>query len=104
MTPQATQQNDELWVPKACVPIARHYKNICFSSVAVMGNGQCCNVNRALHRLFGRLVNCEFRRSLLAAVHMILNFNGMNRKNVTTDMVDIVFYITNEIRPILCSL
>ena len=88
MTPQATQQNDELWVPKGCFPIVRYYKNICFSSVAVMGKGQCCNVNRALHRLFSKLVNCEFRRSLPAAIHTILIFNGMNRKNVTTDTVE----------------
>jgi hypothetical protein len=88
VTPQTTQQNDELWVPKACVSIARYYKNICFSSVAVMGNGQCCNVNRALHRLFSKLVNCEFRRSLLASVYTISIFNGINRKNLTTDMME----------------
>jgi len=53
-----------------------------------MDNWKCCNVNRVLHRLFSELVNCEFRRSLLAAVHTILIFNGMNRKNVTTDTVE----------------
>jgi len=95
VTPQATQQTDELWFPKACVPIVRYYKNICFSSVAVTGSGQCCNVNRALHSLFSKLVNCEFQRSLLAAVHTILIFSGMNR-NGRMEKISWTDHVRNE--------
>jgi hypothetical protein len=50
MTPQATQQNDELWFPKACVFIVRYHENF-FLQWQLMGNGQCCDVNRTLRRL-----------------------------------------------------